>query len=156
MKSDKELYLMHPSVPLLKFRLLPALLVLAGLCLTCAFIPSARDVFAASAPGTGPINVTGFDGNWIRPDGGYVLEIRDIGNDGRVKAAYYNPRPIKVGRAELRIKNGTAVLVVELRDVNYPGSTYTLRYDPAVDRLQGKYYQAVQKQTYEVELLRYQ
>jgi hypothetical protein len=128
---------------------------LAALCFTCAFIPSAGDVFAA-APGAGPINVKRFEGFWIRPDGGYVLDIRGIGNDGHVKAAYYNPQPIKVERAELREKNGTVELVVELRDVNYPGSTYTLRYEPTGDRLQGKYYQAVEKQTYEVEFVRYQ
>jgi uncharacterized protein (DUF2147 family) len=155
LKSDNELYLMHPSVPLSKIRLLPALLVMLGLCLPCVFIPSARDVFAAPAPGAGSINVKHIEGYWIRPDGGYVLNVQEIGNDGSVKAAYYNPRPINVGRAELRTKNGTALLVVELRDVNYPGSTYTLRYDPAGDRLQGKYYQAVQKQTYEVEFVRY-
>jgi hypothetical protein len=34
-------------------------------------------------------------------------------------------------------------VVVELRDVNYPGSTYTLTYDPGTDRLTGTYYQAV-------------
>jgi hypothetical protein len=155
LKPDNELYHTHPSVPLLKIRMLSAVMVLVTLCLTCACIPSARDVFASPVQGAGPINVKLFEGFWIRPDGGYVLDIREIGNDGHVKASYYNPRPIKVGRAKLRTKNGTAVLVVELRDVNYPGSTYTLRYDPAGDRLQGKYYQAVKKQTYEVEFVRY-
>jgi uncharacterized protein (DUF2147 family) len=155
LKQDNEHYHMHPPVPLLKIRLLPALLVLVGLFLPCAFISSAGDAFAAPAPGAGAKNVKYFEGYWIRPDGGYVLNVQEIGNDGRVKVAYYNPRPVNVGRAELRTKNGTALLVVELRDVNYPGSTYTLRYDPAGDRLQGKYYQAVQKQTYEVEFVRY-
>jgi hypothetical protein len=39
---------------------------------------------------------------------------------------------------------------IELRDVNYPGSTYTLAYDPASDELKGIYYQALQQQRFEV------
>ena len=42
------------------------------------------------------------------------------------------------------------VAYVELRDVNYPGSTYTLAYIPDRDILAGYYYQAVQGQTFEV------
>jgi hypothetical protein len=45
-------------------------------------------------------------------------------------------------------------LFVELRDVNYPGSTYTLQYDPALDCLKGTYFQAMQKETYLVEFMR--
>jgi hypothetical protein len=41
-----------------------------------------------------------------------------------------------------------------LRDINYPGSTYNLLYDPTSDRLKGKYFQAVAGQTYEVEFVR--
>jgi hypothetical protein len=43
---------------------------------------------------------------------------------------------------------------VELRDVNYPGSTYTLQYDAASDRLMGTYFQAVAKQTFRIEFAR--
>jgi len=43
---------------------------------------------------------------------------------------------------------------VELRDVNYPGSTYTLQYDAASDRMKGAYFQAVEKQTYKIEFTR--
>ena len=43
---------------------------------------------------------------------------------------------------------------VELRDVNYPGSTYTLNYDPATDRLEGLYFQAVQQQNFKVLFIR--
>ena len=39
-------------------------------------------------------------GRWVRPDGGYVIEVRDTQAGGRVEAAYFNPRPIKVSRAE--------------------------------------------------------
>jgi len=36
---------------------------------------------------------------------------------------------------------------IELRDVNYPGSTYSLTYEPASDQLKGIYYQAVDTAT---------
>lgn len=35
-----------------------------------------------------------------------------------------------------------------------PGSTSTFVYDPASDRLRGKYFQAVEKQTFYIEFLR--
>ena len=93
-------------------------------------------------------------GRWVRPDGGYVLEIRSAQADGRLDAAYLNPRSIKVSRAEWRREEGRLLVFVELRDVNYPGSTYNLRYVPDKDRLVGAYYQAVQKQTFDVEFAR--
>jgi hypothetical protein len=93
-------------------------------------------------------------GRWVRPDGGYVLDVREVRADGSLKAAYFNPRPINVAKAEWRQKDGMLTLFVELRDVNYPGSTYTLQYDPAADRLKGTYFQAVEKQTYKIEFAR--
>jgi hypothetical protein len=93
-------------------------------------------------------------GRWVRPDGGYVLELKGIGKDGSLQAAYYNPRPIHVSRAELSRKDGTITVFVELRDVNYPGSTYNLQYDPKTDRLTGTYYQALQRQLFEVQFAR--
>jgi len=93
-------------------------------------------------------------GRWVRPDGGYVLALGEVTKDGSVKAAYFNPRPINVSRAEVRRVAGALTVVVELRDVNYPGSTYTLQYDPASDRLKGAYFQAVEKQTFVVEFVR--
>jgi hypothetical protein len=89
-------------------------------------------------------------GRWQRPDGGYVLEISDIGPNGRAKAAYFNPRPIHVERAEWKDRDGPLQLFVELRDVNYPGSTYTLTYEAETDRLAGIYYQAAMRQTFDV------
>jgi hypothetical protein len=93
-------------------------------------------------------------GRWVRPDGGYVLDVREVRKDSSLKAVYFNPRPINVAKAEWRQKDGTLTVFVELRDVNYPGSTYTLQYDPASDRLKGTYFQAVEKQTYKIEFAR--
>jgi hypothetical protein len=93
-------------------------------------------------------------GHWLRPDGGYILELKEIGKDGSLKAAYFNPRPINVARAVLSHEDGRLTIFIELRDVNYPGSKYNLQYDPKTDRLKGTYFQAVQKQTFDVEFVR--
>lgn len=93
-------------------------------------------------------------GRWVRPDGGYILEIRSARAGGKLEAAYLNPRSIKISRAEWRREEGRLLLFIELRDVNYPGSTYNLRFEPDKDRLVGAYYQAVQKQTFDVEFAR--
>jgi hypothetical protein len=71
-----------------------------------------------------------------------------------VKAAYFNPRSINVSKAELKRRDGMLTVFVELRDVNYPGSKYNLQYDPRLDRLIGTYFQAVEKQTYDIEFVR--
>ena len=89
-------------------------------------------------------------GKWFRPDGGYILELSTVKKGGGLKAAYLNPRPINVAKASWRKEQGKLVVFVELRDVNYPGSTYTLVYVPDQDRLVGYYYQAVLGQTFEV------
>ncbi len=89
-------------------------------------------------------------GRWLRPDGGYVLELSDPAPDGGLKAAYFNPRPINVSRAQWQLKDGYVVVLVVLSDVNYEGSTYFLAYDPDMDRLAGIYFQATLKQRFEV------
>jgi len=89
-------------------------------------------------------------GRWLRPDGGYNLEIRSAAPDGKLEAAYFNPRPIHVAKAEASRDGGSLKVFIELRDVNYPGSTYTLIYDPANDQLKGDYFQAALKQTFDV------
>jgi len=68
-------------------------------------------------------------GRWERTDTPYVIEIRETTAEGKLKAAYFNPQPINVSRAEAGVKNGTLTVFVELRDTNYPGCTYKLTYD---------------------------
>jgi hypothetical protein len=89
-------------------------------------------------------------GRWQRADGDYIIEIRSVAADGSLEAGYYNPAPIHVSRARLTMADGVPRVFVELRDVNYPGSTYTLTYEPASDQLAGVYFQAVQQQTFDV------
>lgn len=93
-------------------------------------------------------------GRWVRPDGGYVLEIRKIDPAGSLDVGYFNPAPIRVSRAEGRHDGQTPLVFVELRDANYPGATYTLRYRASEDRLEGEYFQPLAGQTFEVVFVR--
>jgi hypothetical protein len=93
-------------------------------------------------------------GQWLRTDGGYVIEIRHVADDGRMDAGYYNPNPINVSRAEAIREQDVVKVFIELRDVNYPGSTYTLRYDGERDVLEGIYHQAALQQSFTVRFIR--
>jgi hypothetical protein len=113
--------------------------------------------------GANAANLTSADGNaefqkltgrWQRPDGGYIFEVRSVAADGVIDAAYFNPKSIHVANAEASRNGDTIKVLIELRDVNYPGSTYTLTYDPASDLLKGIYYQAAEKQRFEVAFVR--
>jgi len=99
----------------------------------------------------------GFDtlnGRWLRLDGGYVLEIRAVDPSGKIDAVYLNPQPINIAKAEATRDGSTMKVFVELRAPNYPGSTYTLTYDPQQDQLKGIYFQAVQQQRFDVNFVR--
>ncbi len=41
------------------------------------------------------MDIQRIQGRGVRPDGGYVLELREVGKSGSLKAAYCNPYPIK-------------------------------------------------------------
>jgi len=99
----------------------------------------------------------GFDalkGRWLRPDGGYVLEIRAVDTGGKIDAGYFNPNPINIAKAEATRDGSTVKVFVELRAPNYPGSTYTLTYDPQLDQLRGIYFQAVEQQNFNIFFVR--
>jgi len=132
--------------------------VVATFCIGAMFWPTVQVVFAEGGDPLkqtqGQTDIQRLEGRWVRPDGGYILELWDIKKDGSVSAAYYNPKPIKVFSAKWSRKEGTINLFVELRDVNYPGSKYNLQYEPKSDRLKGTYFQAVEKQTFNIEFVR--
>jgi len=89
-------------------------------------------------------------GKWQRGDGDYLIEIKSAAVDGKLDAHYFNPRPINVSQAQASRKDESLQVFVELRDVNYPGSTYKLTYDAKTDQLFGEYFQAAMKQTFDV------
>ena len=94
------------------------------------------------------------NGRWQRLDGGYIVDIKSVAGSGVADAAYFNPKPIHVAKAEASRDGETLQVFIELRDVNYPGSTYTLTYDPVADQLKGVYYQAVERQRFPVAFVR--
>jgi hypothetical protein len=93
-------------------------------------------------------------GEWVRPDGGYKIQIRDIKFDGSTNVGYYNPDRINVTEANVSLWKGLVKLFIKLQDKGYPGSTYTLYYYAEEDVLAGFYYQAEMRQTFEVVFIR--
>jgi hypothetical protein len=112
----------------------------------------------AQSPGPPATEIkAGFDrlqGRWLRPDGGYVIEIKAIDANGKMVAAYFNPRPINVSQAEAVLEGATVKVFIELRDVNYPGATYHLTYDSEKDQLRGVYFQPALQQSFNVAFVR--
>lgn len=93
-------------------------------------------------------------GDWLRTDANYLIRIKSVNEDGALDAQYFNPNTINIGKANWVASNGDLKIVVELRDVNYPGSTYTLNYLADSDMLVGDYFQAVEGLTFYVEFAR--
>ena len=143
MPVSKKLSIMHNHAKRLSVLLFVGLALFSGLA-----------GWASAGNNEKPMEPRSLVDRWVRPDGGYILELREFASDGSLAAAYYNPKPIHVDRAGWRPAEQGLDLFVELRDVNYPGSIYTLHYDPVTDRMQGIYYQAVQQQSYKVMFTR--
>jgi len=93
-------------------------------------------------------------GYWLRTDANYIIKINSVKDIGTIEAEYFNPKSINVGRAICENNYGNLKIYIELRDVNYPGSNYTLNYLPDRDILAGEYYQAIEGATYYVEFSR--
>lgn len=109
---------------------------------------------AVTTPVTNTVSENMLSGRWVRPDGGYVIEVRGAHTDGKLEAYYFNPQPINVSHAEWRREHDGLHVFIELRDQNYPGATYKLHYLPDKDQLTGEYFQPVYQQTYEVQFIR--
>lgn len=116
--------------------------------------PAAAAAAVAPAAGATDADTGRILGRWLRPDGGYVLELRKAHPDGRLDAAYFNPNPINVARATVETVGGETRIYVELRDMNYEGNFYRLRYDPLTDRMAGQYHQVTMQQVYDIEFER--
>jgi hypothetical protein len=104
--------------------------------------PQSAGVSPAAPAGSAPSEAQrkNLVGRWRRADANYVLEIRAVAADGAIDAAYLNPRPIHVAKAQATAEAGKTSVLVELRDRLYPGSYYTLVYDPRDDRLAGVFH----------------
>jgi hypothetical protein len=116
----------------------------------------AQQLPATTVPGPTPAE-SAFErlpGRWVRLQGGYVITIRAVDADGKLDASYANPRPLPFHTAVASKDGNVLKLFFELRAGGYNGSTYTLRYDAANDRLTGVYDQVVVKQTFDVVFVR--
>ena len=122
-----------------------ALIILLAACLNAPLQARLQEKVSKDWPGFGVLQ-----GRWQRPDGGYIIEIKNINHLGKMEMAYFNPRPIHVAKADAARDGKTIKIFIELRDINYPGSKYNLTYDPKSDQLKGTYFQAFLKQTFEV------
>lgn len=112
-------------------------------------------VFASTADSqSGKENYEKLIGRWIRPDGGYVLIIKKVRFDGSIEAVYLNPNRINISKAHVKTESEKINLFVELRDVGYPGSNYTLTYEPDTDRLIGVYHHMVLKEKFDIFFVR--
>jgi len=138
----------------MKRTLLAMILIALTIALQTASESSAQ---AKNDTGTETKDRAGFDvlkGRWLRPDGGYIIQVRNVEGGGKMDAGYFNPRPINVSRAEAKRDGGKIKVFIELSDVGYPGSTYALTYDPKEDVLRGVYFQAAVKQNFDVHFTR--
>lgn len=108
---------------------------------------------AASTPAESA-NLYMLRGSWIRPDGGYTIEIKGISPNGQLEAMYFNPAALPFSKAQAIQEGKTLRVFFELRAGGYGGSTYELTYDLVSDRLTGVYYQAIAKQRFDVVFTR--
>jgi len=134
-----------------------AAFLLSTAALSVSLIPlPAQAQVRAEAPAAQPDGAFAtLPGRWVRPDGGYVINIKSVDASGKLDASYANPNPLPFSRAEATRDGNTIKLFFELRAGGYNGSTYTLTYDPASDTLKGVYFQAVAQQKFEIYFMRY-
>jgi hypothetical protein len=134
------------------------LILLSPVFISCSSKPESGSSTASNPSiveqGTAKPDLNKLVGRWLRPDGGYILEIKSASPDGKLDVGYFNPNPIHVARAEWVMKDSKRYVLVELQDTNYPGSTYGLEYKAGTDHLVGTYYQALEKSTFDVEFVR--
>jgi hypothetical protein len=145
------------SVVLAVALLAAAALILRGARGGAVFPPASSTVQGSAATVTAAAASADFrtlNGRWLRPDGGYILDIQSVDPGGKIDAAYFNPRPINVATAQATRDGSTLKVFVELRAPDYPESTYTLTYHSERDQLEGTYFHAGLQQTFDVGFVR--
>jgi uncharacterized protein (DUF2147 family) len=142
-------------VGVLMMKMATLLLSTAALSVSLIPLPAQAQVRAEAPAAQADGAFATLPGRWVRPDGGYVINIKSVDASGKLDASYANPNPLPFSRAEATRDGNTIKLFFELRAGGYNGSTYTLTYDPASDTLKGVYFQAVAQQKFEIYFMRY-
>jgi hypothetical protein len=132
-------------------------LITTSLALALAMVgePAVAEPAATATPARAESAFGALPGRWVRPDGGYVINIRRVDASGKLDADYANPNPLPFSKAEASLDGKAIRLFFELRAGGYNGSTYTLTYDPASDTLKGVYFQAVAQQKFDIYFTRF-
>jgi len=128
------------------------LLLVLSACIISSLLTTSTVSATETATMPSP-DMLALQGRWIRTDAPYVIELSHA-KGGSLQAAYFNPKPIHVGKTETAQQGGVVQVLIELQDVNYPGSTYVLSYDRTQDMLKGIYFHPVSKQSYEIGFVR--
>jgi uncharacterized protein (DUF2147 family) len=142
-------------VGVLMMKMATLLLSTAALSVSLIPLPAQAQVRAEAPAAQADGAFATLPGRWVRPDGGYVINIKSVDASGKLDASYANPNPLPFSRAEATRDGNTIKLFFELRAGGYNGSTYTLTYDPASDTLKGVYFQAVAQQKFDIYFMRY-
>jgi hypothetical protein len=82
-------------------------------------------------------------GKWVRPDGGYILVIKNVRFDGSIEAEYLNPNRISISKAHVKTELGKINIFVE-----------TLTYDKDTDSLVGVYHHLGINKKFDVHFMR--
>ncbi len=131
-----------------------AILLAAGLAAVGAQARGEKDDAASASAPKQQAGFATLQGRWVRPDGGYVVYVTGVDDNGTLAATYANPRPLPFAVARAARENGAIKVYLELRAGGYNGSSYTLTYDPVRDVLKGVYYQANAGQSFDVYFVR--
>jgi hypothetical protein len=142
-------------VGVLMMKMATLLLSTAALSVSLIPLPAQAQVRAEAPAAQADGAFATLPGRWVRPDGGYVINIKSVDASGKLDASYANPNPLPFSRAEATRDGNTIKLFFERRAGGYNGSTYTLTYDPASDTLKGVYFQAVAQQKFDIYFMRY-
>jgi hypothetical protein len=135
-----------------RFAVLMLLFMSACTAMAQGGAPTAKEM--PGPAGARTISIDVLKGAWVRPDGGYVILIRNVAPNGQLEAMYFNPSPLPFSKAQAVQDAGTFRASFEIQAGGYSGSTYELTYDAASDQLKGVYYQAVMKQKFDVAFVR--
>lgn len=128
------------------------LLLVLSACIISSLLTTSTVSATETTPTYSP-EMLALQGRWVRTDAPYVIELNHA-KGGSLQAAYFNPKPINVGKTEIAEQGGMVQVMIELQDANYPGSTYVLSYDRSQDLLKGIYFHPATKQSYEVGFVR--